>query len=219
MLSNKQFFMIIVLGGIMYMLMNNKNIKVESEPFAETDTTTTTTDAPAPVIDTTTAPAPVIDTTTAPVPVIDTTATAPGTTTTVASAPMSSIQSNLIDNKLKTVLDNISVNGYIYYGCYEDKKAPNRFLPTRINADEKITIDDCSNLAKLSNEKIFGFQNESNNKGECWVGNNKSFEDLNKTFDKLNDKSYLPSKSCRISTDKNIPVGRSWSNSIYMNIN
>jgi len=205
MLTNKQFFIIIVLGGIMYMLMNNKNIKVESEPFAETD-------------------APNSNEMIAPAPTTDVIAPAPTTDISIAPAPNSleqqSIQSNLVNNdKLKSVLDNISVNGYIYYGCYEDKRAPNRFLPTRINADEKITIDDCSNLAKLSNEKIFGFQNESNNKGECWVGNNKSFEDLNKTFEKLNDKSYLPSKSCRISTDKNIPVGRSWSNSIYMNIN
>lgn len=216
MLTNKQFFIIIVLGGIMYMLMNNKNIKVESEPFAETD---------APNSNEMIAPAPTTDVI---VSNISDISNAPNASDNViAPAPnvpnsleQQSIQSNLVNNdKLKSVLDNISVNGYIYYGCYKDKRAPNRFLPTRINADEKITIDDCSNLAKLSNEKIFGFQNESNNKGECWVGNNKSFEDLNKTFEKLNDKSYLPSKSCRISTDKNIPVGRSWSNSIYMNIN
>lgn len=198
------------------MLMNNKNIKVESEPFAETD---------APNSNEMIAPAPTTDVI---VSNISDISNAPNASDNViAPAPnvpnsleQQSIQSNLVNNdKLKSVLDNISVNGYIYYGCYKDKRAPNRFLPTRINADEKITIDDCSNLAKLSNEKIFGFQNESNNKGECWVGNNKSFEDLNKTFEKLNDKSYLPSKSCRISTDKNIPVGRSWSNSIYMNIN
>jgi len=214
MLTNKQFFIIIVLGGIMYMIMNNKNIKVESEPFAETDAPNSNEMiAPAPTTDIYNAPAPTTDVI---VSNISNVSNAPAPN----SLEQQSIQSNLVNNdKLKSVLDNISVNGYIYYGCYEDKRAPNRFLPTRINADEKITINDCSNLAKLSNEKIFGFQNESNNKGECWVGNNKSFEDLNKTFEKLNDKSYLPSKSCRISTDKNIPVGRSWSNSIYMNIN
>ncbi len=62
---------------------------------------------------------------------------------------------------------------------------------------------------------MFGFQN----KGECWIGNNKTIQDVNNTLEKLNNKNYNIDTSCKLSTSKNIPVGRSWSNAIYINSN